>query len=157
MNRVLRGVLLVAGILAITAGSANAQAIGQIFGKATDASGGVLPGVTVTVTGPTLQQPLSQVTQSSGAYQFPVVPIGRYTVTFELSGFRRVARQNVEVTSGFNAEINAVLEVGQMTEEVTVSAAAPVVDTKRPARARRLRRKSLKRFRRRATPGRSST
>jgi hypothetical protein len=131
MNRVLRGVLLVAGILAITAGSANAQAIGQIFGKATDASGGVLPGVTVTVTGPTLQQPLSQVTQSSGAYQFPVVPIGRYTVTFELSGFRRVARQNVEVTSGFNAEINAVLEVGQMTEEVTVSAAAPVVDTKK--------------------------
>ncbi len=131
MARVLRGMLLVAGILAMSAGSANAQAIGQIFGKATDSSGGVLPGVTVTIAGPTLQQPLSQVTQSTGAYQFPVVPIGRYTVTFELSGFKRVARQNVEVTSGFNSEINATMEVGSMTEEVTVSAAAPVVDTRR--------------------------
>ncbi len=131
MKYTLRAMLLVAGILAMTAGSANAQAIGQIFGKATDSSGGVLPGVTVTVSGPTLQQPLTQVTQSSGAYQFPVVPIGRYTVTFELSGFRRVARQDIQITSGFNAEINAVMEVGQMTEEVTVSAAAPVVDTKK--------------------------
>jgi len=131
MKRVLGGVLLVAGILAMTAGSANAQAIGQIFGKVTDSSGGVLPGVTVTVTGPTLQQPLTQVTANSGAYQFPVVPIGAYTVTFELSGFKRVARQSVRVTDGFNAEINATMEVGAMTEEVTVSAAAPVVDTKK--------------------------
>ena len=131
MTRVVRGMLLVAGLLAMSAGSANAQAIGQIFGKAIDSSGGVLPGVTVTVTGPTLQQPLTQVTQSTGAYQFPVVPIGKYVVTFELSGFKRVARQNVDVTSGFNAEINATMEVGAMTEEVTVSAAAPVVDTKK--------------------------
>ncbi len=131
MTRVMRGVLLVAAILGMTAGSANAQAIGSIFGKATDSSGGVLPGVTVTVTGPTLQQPLSQVTTETGAYQFPVVPIGTYTVTFELSGFKRVARQNVRVTDGFNAGIDAVMEVGQMTEEVTVSAAAPVVDTKK--------------------------
>jgi hypothetical protein len=131
MKYTLRAMLLVAGILAMTAGSANAQANGQIFGKATDSSGGVLPGVTVTVSGPTLQQPLTQVTQASGAFQFTVVPIGRYTVTFELSGFRRVARQDIQITSGFNAEINAVMEVGQMTEEVTVSAAAPVVDTKK--------------------------
>ena len=46
MARVFRGILLVAGILALTAGSANAQAIGSIFGKVTDQSGGVLPGVT---------------------------------------------------------------------------------------------------------------
>jgi len=131
MNRVLRGALFVAAIMAMTAGSANAQAIGQIFGKATDSSGGVLPGVTVMVEGTGLQQPLTQVTTASGAYQFPVVPIGRYTVTFELSGFKKVTRQNVQITSGFNAEINAIMEVGALTEEVTVSAAAPVVDTKK--------------------------
>ena len=51
MSRVFRGILLVAGILALTAGSAHAQAIGSIFGKVTDQSGGVLPGVTVTITG----------------------------------------------------------------------------------------------------------
>ncbi len=131
MRKALYTVALAAVMLAVAASTAQAQAIGQIFGKATDSSGGVLPGVTVTVTGPTLQQPLTQVTTTTGAYQFPVVPIGAYTVTFELSGFKRVARQNVRVTDGFNAEINATLEVGQMTEEVTVSAAAPVVDTRK--------------------------
>ena len=85
MARVFRGILLVAGILALTAGSAHAQAIGSIFGKVTDPSGGVLPGVTVTVTGTGLQQPLVGRRQASGAYQFPSVPIGTYSVTFELS------------------------------------------------------------------------
>ncbi len=131
MQKAIRAVTLVAAILALTAGAAHAQARGQIFGKATDSSGGVLPGVTVTVTGGQLQQPLVQVTQSTGAYQFPVVPIGNYTVTFELNGFKKFTRPNVPVTSGFNAEINATMEVGSMTDEITVSAAAPVVDTKK--------------------------
>ena len=56
MIRGIRGVLLCAAILAAWAAPAHAQAIGSIFGKVSDASGGVLPGVTVTVTGPALQQ-----------------------------------------------------------------------------------------------------
>ncbi|MGE3342457.1 MAG: carboxypeptidase regulatory-like domain-containing protein [Vicinamibacterales bacterium] len=131
MRQVFGGVLGVVAVLVIVAGPAHAQAIGQVFGKATDTSGAVLPGVTVTLTSPALQQPLTQVTTESGAYQFPVVPIGVYTVSFELSGFKRVLRQDVRITSGFNAEVNAALEVGQLTEEVTVSAAAPIVDTKK--------------------------
>jgi hypothetical protein len=123
--------LLGAAMMAMVANVAHAQARGQIFGKATDTSGGVLPGVTVTVTGGQLQQPLTAVTTDTGAYQFPVVPIGNYTVTFELSGFKKSTRPNVPVTSGFNAEINATMEVGSMTDEITVSAAAPVVDTKK--------------------------
>ncbi len=133
MQRFVGGMLLGAAILAMTAGAANAQAIGSIYGKVTDASGGVMPGVTVTVSGGALQQPLVQVTQASGAYQFPVVPIGRYSVTFQLDGFRRTMRQNVDIQSNFNAEINAVLEVGALSEEVTISAAAPVVDTRKTA------------------------
>ena len=58
MQRFVGGMLLGAALLAMTAGAANAQAIGSIFGKVTDASGGVMPGVTVTVTGGALQQPL---------------------------------------------------------------------------------------------------
>jgi hypothetical protein len=115
----------------LSAGPAFAQANGSIFGKVTDASGGVLPGVTVTVTGPALQQPLVGATQSSGAYQFPLVPIGTYTVTFELSSFKKVTRPNIEIVAGFNAEINATLEVGALSEELTITAAAPVVDTKK--------------------------
>jgi hypothetical protein len=131
MARVFRGILLVAGILALTAGSAHAQAIGSIFGKVTDQSGGVLPGVTVTVAGAALQQPLTSTTQASGAYQFPSVPIGTYSVTFELSGFKKSVRQGVVIDTGFQAQIDMKLELGTITQDVTVTAAAPVVDTKK--------------------------
>jgi len=108
-----------------------ALAQGSIFGKATDTSGGVLPGVTVTVTGPALQAPLVVVTGSSGAYQFPRVPNGTFAVTFELSGFKKAVRNGIVITSGFNAPIDMKMDVGAMSEELTVSAAAPVVDTKK--------------------------
>ena len=131
MARACRGVLLATAFLALTAGSARAQAIGSIFGKVTDQSGGVLPGVTVTVTGTGLQQPLTGTTQRSGAYQFPSVPIGTYTVTFELSGFKKGIRQGVVIDTGFRAQIDMKLELGTITQELTVTSAAPVVDTKK--------------------------
>ena len=131
MMRGVRGFLLVAGILLLSAVSANAQAIGSIFGKVTDSTGGVMPGVTVTVAGTGLQQPLVAVTGASGAYQFPNVPIGTYSVTFELEGFKKSVRPNIVITSGFQAPVDQKLEVGNKTEEVTVSAAPPVVDTKK--------------------------
>ena len=131
MMRVFRAILLSAGILAAWALPAHAQAIGSIFGKVTDSSGGVLPGVTVTVTGPALQQPLTAVTSESGTYQFPSVPIGTFTVTFELASFKKAQRPNIVITTGFNAGVDQKMEIGNMTEEVTISAASPVVDTKK--------------------------
>src|SRR5262245_55464358 len=131
MNRGLRAMLFAACILTVWAASAHAQAIGSIFGKVTDSSGGVLPGVTVTVTGPTLQRPLVAVTSESGTYQFPSVPLGTFTVTFELSSFKKAVRPNIVITNGFNAGVDQKMEIGQMSEEVTISAAAPVVDTKK--------------------------
>jgi carboxypeptidase family protein len=125
------GSLLTAGILVLWAATAHAQAIGSIFGRVTDSTGAVMPGVTVTVTGTGLQQPLVAATTESGAYQFPNVPIGTYTVSFELNGFKKAVRANVIITSGFNAGIDQKLEIGQMAEEVTVSAESPVVDLKK--------------------------
>ncbi len=129
--RVFRVMVIATVLSVVMTGAASAQATGSIFGKVTDASGGVLPGVTVTVSGPALQQPLVGVTQDSGAYQFPVVPVGTFTVTFELTGFKKVVRNNIVLVTGFNAPVDMKLEVGAMTEELTVSAAAPVVDTKK--------------------------
>ena len=132
MTRGFRGrALLCAGLLSLWALPAHAQAIGSIFGKVTDSSGAVLPGVNVTVAGTGLQQPLTATTAETGAYQFPSVPIGTYTVTFELSGFKKAVRQDVIITNGFNAGIDQKLELGQMSEEVTVSGASPVVDLKK--------------------------
>jgi len=131
MMRGLRAFLLCAGMFAAWAVPAHAQAIGSIFGKVTDPSGGVLPGVTVTVTGPALQQPLVGVTSENGTYQFPSVPIGTFSVGFELASFKKALRPNVVISTGFNAQVDQKLEIGQMTEEVTISATSPVVDTKK--------------------------
>ena len=131
MMRSVRGILLVAGILLLTAVSANAQAIGSIFGKVTDSTGGVMPGVTVTVAGTGLQQPLVAVTGATGTYQFPNVPIGTYSVAFELEGFKKAVRPNIIISSGFQAGVDQKMDVGNRTEEVMVSAAPPVVDTKK--------------------------
>jgi hypothetical protein len=131
MKRVCRIAVMATVLTVVMAGSASAQATGSIFGKVTDASGGVLPGVTVTVSGPALQAPLVTVTQESGAYQFPIVPIGTFSVTFELTGFKKVVRDNIVIVTGFNAPLDMKMEVGAMSEELTVSAAAPVVDTKK--------------------------
>ena len=123
--------LMTALLLATFSGSAYAQGMGSIFGKVTDSSGAVMPGVTVTVTGTGLQLPRVAVTTESGAYQFPNIPIGTYTVTFELQGFKKATRPDIIIVTGFNAPIDQALAVGTMTEEVTVSAETPIVDPRR--------------------------
>jgi len=132
MTRVYRVAFgLVAG-LALLAGTAAAQVTnGQITGRVTDQSGAAVPGVTVTLESPALIRPMVDVTAVSGRYEFPIVPIGTYTVTFELTGFKKVIRQNVIIETGFQAEVNAVLEVGGLTETIEVSGAAPIVDTRK--------------------------
>ena len=82
---------LVASALVLLLGTTSAvaqQQTGEIFGRATDTSGAVLPGATVTVAGPALIQPRVSVTSEAGTYRVPELPIGAYSVTFEGS-FRR--------------------------------------------------------------------
>src|SRR5438445_9513895 len=106
----LKAVLLALVVLLATGARAHAQSqTGEIFGKATDASGAVLPGVTVTLTGPVLLQPLTAITSETGTYQFPRVEIGAYTVKFELTGFKTVVNEGIRVTVGFSAQVNAVM------------------------------------------------
>jgi Carboxypeptidase regulatory-like domain len=106
-------------ILATAVAPASAQSqTGEIFGKVTDSTGAVLPGATVTVTGPVLLQPLTAVTGETGTYQFPRLEIGTYTVKFELAGFKTVVREDVRVTVGFSAQINAQLGVSTVQETI---------------------------------------
>jgi hypothetical protein len=117
--------------LFLTATFAGAQSqTGEIFGKATDSSGAVLPGVTVTLTGPSLLQPQTAVTSESGTYQFPRLEIGTYNVKFELTGFKTVVNEGIKVTVGFSAQVNAQLGVSTVQETVTVTGQSPIVDTK---------------------------
>lgn len=119
-------------ILLGVATHAHAQATntGSITGAVTDTSGAILPGVTVTASGPALMTPLVAVTSAQGQYRFPSLPPGTYVVRFELPGFSSYRREGVTVNIGFNAQINQQMAVAAVSEEVLVSGAAPVVDTK---------------------------
>jgi Carboxypeptidase regulatory-like domain/TonB-dependent Receptor Plug Domain len=126
-----RAIVLALVALIATSALASAQSqVGEIFGKATDQSGAVLPGVTVTLTAPTLLQPQVAVTSETGTYQFPRLAIGTYTVKFELTGFKTVVMEGVEVTVGFSAQINGQMGVSTVQETITVTGQSPIVDTR---------------------------
>ena len=129
------GVLLTAlvGVIALPAGAAG-QTTAGILGVITDTSGAVLPGVTVSARGPALQVPsVVSVSDGKGEYRLTPLPPGLYTVTFELTGFQTVKRENVRLALGFTANLDQALSVGTVEESVTVSGASPVVDVTNPA------------------------
>ncbi len=101
-----------------------------ISGTVRDASGGVLPGVTVEVSSPALiEKTRSTVTSGSGQYSILALRPGIYTVKFELPGFASVIREGIELTSDFTATINTDLKVGTLEETLTVTGESPIVDT----------------------------
>jgi Carboxypeptidase regulatory-like domain len=107
----------------------GASTTGSINGKVADNSGGVLPGVTVSVTSPSLMGVQSSVTDNGGNYRFPALPPGTYTVTFELPGFSTLKREGIQIAMGFTAAVNVELSVASLQETVVVTGASPVIDT----------------------------
>jgi hypothetical protein len=103
---------------------------GSISGTAVDASAAVLPGVTVTLVNPGIIGG-NQVTTTDarGAYQFPRLVPGRYTVRGELTGFRTVAVENVVVNAQATSRADLTMQVDSVQESVTVSGEAPILDT----------------------------
>src|SRR5687767_6988125 len=108
---------------------AAAFAQGSIVGTVRDASGAVLPGVTVEASSPALiERTRSVTTNGVGQYSIQDLRPGIYSVTFALQGFTTTRRDGIELTGTFIATINGDLRVGGVTETVTVSGEAPVVD-----------------------------
>src|SRR5919106_923828 len=122
--------MTVALMLLASIPSAAQQQTGEIFGRVLDSSGAVLPGVTVTVAGPALLQPRVTVSSETGSYRVPELPIGTYSVTFELPGFRTTVMQDIRITIGFRAQVNAELGVSNVQETVTVTGESPLIDTR---------------------------
>ena len=108
---------------------AHAQRQSAIAGSVTDATGGVLPGVTVEATSPALiEQSRLVVTDGQGLYRLVDLRAGSYTVTFSLPGFRTVIREGIELESEFTAPVNVEMIVGALEESVTVTGETPLVD-----------------------------
>ena len=101
----------------------------SVAGIVKDASGAVLPGVTVEAASPALiEKTRTVVTDDRGQYQIVDVRPGEYKVTFSLTGFATVVRHTVNVSGGGVTSVNAEMKVGQVQETITVSGQAAVVD-----------------------------
>ena len=132
MNRVLRvGFGCVLALLLATA--AWAQATAQINGTVTDASGGVLPGATVTAIQTDTGFRREMVTDTDGSYTLTNLPIGPYRLEVSLTGFRTFAQTGIVLEIGSNPVISVTLQLGELAETVSVEAAAPLVETRNPA------------------------
>ena len=116
-------------IVFVAASTAWAQATAQLSGRVTDDSGGVLPGVTVTVTQTDTGFTRTTVTDDSGGYVLPNLPLGPYRLEAMLAGFRTFAQTGIVLQVGATPAINVTLGLGELAETVTVEAAAPLVDT----------------------------
>src|SRR6185369_500274 len=122
-----RGALLVALVLVLLPSAAFAQA--AITGVVKDASGAVLPGVTVEAASPVLIEKVrTALTDESGQYRIVDLRPGTYTVTMSLTGFTTVKREGIELSGTFVATINGDLKVGSLEETITVSGESPIVD-----------------------------
>lgn len=105
-----------------------AATTGNIFGVVTDDSGAALPGVTVTISGPTLQGTRSAVTNERGEYNFQLLSPGNYRLDFALAGLSPSTRENVRVSLDTTTRQDVSMAMGAVSEAITVSADAVVVD-----------------------------
>ncbi len=129
--RCVAAALLFAFVLSTTpawAQAAGTATSGSIFGKVSDSSGAVLPGVTVNLSSPSLLGTPVAVTNAQGTYRFPSLPPGNFTLRFELTGFRTLIREGIQLTLAFTATVNVQMEVAGLEESVTVTSQSPVVD-----------------------------
>ena len=130
VQQVLQGLVLGITLLIATAAIAPAQeARGSITGRVVDASGAVLPGVTLTIVNTQTNSTSTAVTNENGQFTVVYLNPAIYTVTAELQGFKKKMHERVEVRVSDRTEIDFTLEPGGITEEVQVIAESPLLES----------------------------
>jgi hypothetical protein len=125
-------VALLSVFLSVPAFAQSQAANGAIEGTVTDSTGGVLPGVTVTITNTDTGTERVVTTNELGLFRAPLLPLGTYNVVAELQGFKKFEQTGIKLSVGETAVVKAALGVGQVTEVVSVSAAdKPALDIAR--------------------------
>jgi len=118
-----------AAVLFVTFTAFAQSTTGTITGRAQDSSGAMLPGVTVSITSPAMIGGVrSAVTDTLGSYRFVQLPPGVYTVTFELTSFRRLTFENITVNANATATVNGPLQLDTLEESITVTSSTPTID-----------------------------
>ena len=123
--------LFVAALLAPSAslaGQSVGTATGSIVGTVRDATGAVLPDVTVTISGDPMMGSRTSLTNTQGRYRIAALPPGEYSLSFALDGYRTLRREAVRVGLGFTATLDVELTVAMLAEDVTVQTRGGVLD-----------------------------
>ncbi len=143
MLRILSTLLL--SLTVATSVAAQSTAInGTLEGTVRDDQGGVLPGVTVTVSNVDTGDQRVVTTNESGLFRAPLLPLGTYRVLAELQGFKRFEQTGITLRAGQTAVIDVTLNVGEMQETITVTADAPLVDLGKIEQGRTLTQAEIK-------------
>src|SRR5688572_16807528 len=135
MRRALGSVTAAAAVLLLTIAGVAAQvgATAQISGTVRDDSAGVLPGADVTAIQTDTGVRRSTVTDAGGSYTLQNLPVGPYRLEVALTGFRSYAQTGIVLQVNANPVINVTLPIGDLSETVSVEAAAPLVETRSPS------------------------
>jgi hypothetical protein len=127
----MKRVIFLAGVVLVWAGAAQSQILtGSILGTVKDESGAFLPGVTATLSSPTLP-PAAVFTNERGEYRFTELVPGTYTLTITLTGFATYKEDGLRVAVSGTTERNVVLKVSTLEETITVSGESPMVDPRK--------------------------
>ncbi|HEY6991037.1 MAG TPA: carboxypeptidase-like regulatory domain-containing protein, partial [Bryobacteraceae bacterium] len=125
-KKLTKSILLLCGLCFTAFGQTER---GSIRGTIFDPSGAAVPGVTVSAISPATGIKTSTVTTGAGNYNIPQLPPGNYTVQAEGTGFKKTVRENVVVEVSGVTALDFNMEVGQVNEQVTVTAAAPMLQS----------------------------
>src|SRR5687768_3022829 len=146
-RRITTGVLALAvGLFGLTGPAAAQEQTGSIQGVVKDASGAVLPGVTVEARSPAAVGISTAVTNEDGVYRFPALPPGVYELTANLQGFTASVVKNAMVELGKQLTVDHSMRLAGVTETVTVTGEPPIVDTKSNATFSTISRESIERI-----------
>ncbi len=124
------------GLLVLATPTRGQVATGTILGTVTDTTGAGVPGATVTATNLDTQFSRGAITDVSGQYTLPLMPVGNYKVDFALDGFKNLSRTGIVLEVGRNARIDVSIEPGNVAETITVVGASPLVETSSTAVSR---------------------
>src|SRR5438552_11474951 len=133
MKRIWTGLFLGLLVSLLACGSVWAQATAQISGVVQDSTGAVLPGVEVTATQTDTGISRTTVSNETGAYVLPNLPVGPYRLEAGLPGFRTFVQSGIVLQVNTTPTVNITLQVGQVSEQVEVQANASLVETRSTA------------------------
>jgi hypothetical protein len=131
-------ILVRAALIPLAAAWAWAIAAGSLSGVLKDVSGGVVPGAKLTLVNVGLRSEFKATSDTRGFYKFPALPVGRYDLTIEAAGFQAQKKTNLAIDTDSAVTVDAVLQVAQATEAVTVTASDAAVETQPEAAATHL-------------------